>query len=121
MIGEVTPGGRLLTQCSQQATLSSVRLRSTVEFSDWKAGLTPRLEAQVDDRLDRIREHDHFGDSKAPGDALFELRWKSGLRVYFGYVVDESGNAVLLLLGGDKDGQSRDIGKARRILAREAP
>jgi len=85
------------------------------------AALTPKREAQVEDRLDRIRDHDHFGDSKPLGDGLFELRWKSGLRAYFGYVTDKDGNAVLMLLGGDKDGQSRDIGKARRILAREAP
>lgn len=97
-----------------------MRVETTAEFDEWQDGLGPKLDALLEDRLDRIREHDHFGDSRALGSGLFELRWKSGIRAYFGYVTDENGNAVLMLLGGDKDGQSRDIRKARTILAREA-
>ncbi len=52
------------------------------------------------------------------GDGLFELKWKNGLRVYFGYV-EMNGRAALVLLGGEKHGQNRDIAKARGILARE--
>lgn len=92
----------------------------TAEFREWAASLSDHLRALVNDRLDRVRHDDHFGDAKCLGGGLFELRWKNGLRAYFGYAVDTQGRAILLLLGGDKDGQSRDIRKARDILAREA-
>jgi len=95
--------------------------KTTAEFDNWLDDLNPKTRALVDDRLDRLRHFDHFGDSHDLDDGLFELRWKSGMRVYFGYVAGDDGGAVLLLLGGDKHGQNRDIRKARSILAREAP
>ncbi|MBI5210147.1 MAG: type II toxin-antitoxin system RelE/ParE family toxin [Elusimicrobia bacterium] len=94
---------------------------STPEFAEWLTGLDPKSRAQVDDRLDRIRECDHFGDAKYLGGDLFELRWRRGRRVYYAITEEAVGNAVLILLGGDKNGQKRDIAHARRILQREAP
>jgi len=96
-------------------------IRSTEEFDRWLEERCAWERAQVRDRLDRIAQHDHFGDRKHLGDDLFELRWRSGRRVYHAIVTDSSGQAVLLLLGGDKNGQERDIARARRILEREAP
>ena len=95
-------------------------IRSTLEFNSWISGLTLKSRSQVDDRLDRIREHSHFGDRKSLGDDLFELRWQSGRRLYYSTVHDQSGAIVLLLLGGEKNGQKRDIAHARRILDRDA-
>ena len=97
-----------------------MNIRAAVEFREWAASLSEILRGLVNDRLDRIRHNGHFGDAKGLGEGLFELRWKNGLRVYFSYVVDMNGRAILMLLGGDKDGQNRDIRKARNILAREA-
>lgn len=94
---------------------------STPEFDDRLSGLNARERAQVDDRLDRIREHSHFGDKKYLGDDLFELRWRSGRRVYYAICTDAEENAALMLLGGAKNGQERDIRYARKILEREAP
>ena len=53
----------------------------------------------------------NFGDSKSVGQGVRELRiaFGPGYRVYYG--IDE-GRIVLLLGGGTKRGQSRDIGKA---------
>ncbi|HAM34430.1 MAG TPA: hypothetical protein DEB40_05475 [Elusimicrobia bacterium] len=98
-----------------------MNILSTPEFNDWLLDLNTKERAQVDDRLDRIREHDHFGDKKFLGDDLFELRWRSGRRVYYAIVEDTNGNAAVMLLGGHKNGQRRDIIHARRILEREAP
>jgi len=98
-----------------------LNLLSTPEFDEWLSALEPKGRAQVDDRLDRIREHGHFGDKKHLGNDLFELRWKSGRRVYYAVIEGKDGNAALMLLGGDKNGQKQDIAKARRILEREAP
>ncbi|MBI5629962.1 MAG: type II toxin-antitoxin system RelE/ParE family toxin [Elusimicrobia bacterium] len=96
-----------------------MNIKATPEFREWLDSLSEYLRALVRDRLDRIRENEYFGTSKGLGQGLFELKWKSGLRVYFGYVIDADGRAVLMLLGGDKNGQNRDIRKARAILARE--
>lgn len=96
-------------------------IRSTPEFDQWLDGLDPKARTQVDDRLDRIRQHDHFGDMKHLGDDLFELRWRSGRRVYFAFIADDGGAAAVMLLGGEKNGQKRQIVQARRLLEREAP
>lgn len=98
-----------------------MNIRSTPEFDEWLSGLNPRERAQVDDRLDRIREHSHFGDKKYLGDDLFELRWRSGRRVYYAICAVREENAALMLLGGAKNAQERDIRHARKLLEREAP
>lgn len=54
----------------------------------------------------------NFGDTRDVGEGVFELRihYNPGYRVYFGHM---KGNIVLLLHGGDKRTQKRDIIKAR--------
>ena len=53
-----------------------------------------------------------FGDCKAIDRSLYELRlfFGPGYRVYFG---EHDGKTVLLLAGGDKSTQSKDIKKAK--------
>jgi len=97
-----------------------VRLRRLPEFHEWLSGLSPKNRAQIDARLLRIQDSDHFGDARYLGDGLAELRWKSGMRVYFSRMEDEQGKAVLLILGGTKHGQDKDISKARVLLRRHA-
>jgi putative addiction module killer protein len=97
-----------------------VRLRRLPEFHEWVSGLSPKNRAQVDARLLRIQDSDHFGDARYLGDGLAELRWKSGMRVYFSRMEDVQGKAVLLILGGTKHGQDKDISKARLLLRRYA-
>ena len=80
------------------------RLKKTLEFAVWLEKQDPRTAALVEMRLDRIQTHAHFGKSRALGDGLFELKWDGGLRVYFGYIALADGNAVLMLLGGTKNG-----------------
>ena len=92
---------------------------ATPEFGEWVDGLNRKAQGHVDDRVDRIREYSHFGDTRFLGEKLWELRWRNGRRVYYAIVVGESGHEALMLLGGDKDGQDRDIAQARRILERD--
>ncbi len=56
------------------------------------------------------------GDSKSIGDGIHELRIDSGpgYRVYFRKLE----RTVILLAGGDKDSQDRDIGLAKEISRR---
>ena len=55
----------------------------------------------------------NFGDCKSVGQGVFELRiaYGPGLRVYFGLV---GADVVLLLVGGDKASQAKDIRFAQR-------
>lgn len=62
-------------------------------------------------RLYRI-ESGNYGDYKNLGDGVNELRFffGAGYRVYFG----EDGNTIVILLcGGDKDSQRKDVEKAK--------
>ncbi len=83
-------------------------------FDDWLDGLGTTVMARVLARLGRV-EHGNFGDCKPVGDGVSELKlpFGSGYRVYFA----EIGNTVVLLLsGGDKGSQSRDIRAAKKYL-----
>ena len=62
-------------------------------------------------RLDRIKETRNFGDYKSLQEDVFELRFHfgSGYRIYFGR---DGEKIIILLCGGDKSSQNRDIKKA---------
>lgn len=77
-------------------------------FLDWRNALRDaRGRAAIRARLDRVRLG-NFGDRAGLGDGVQELRidFGPGYRVYFGQV---SAKVVLLLCGGDKSTQERDI------------
>ena len=85
-------------------------------FSEWLAELADRsAKARIADRIDRLSQGNP-GDCKMLGGGLFELRinWGPGYRVYF----KQTDKAVVLLLcGGDKSTQARDIKRAKEIAA----
>nr|NGX45771.1 CRISPR-associated endonuclease Cas1 1 [Chlamydiota bacterium] len=66
-------------------------------------------------RLEKISQFGHLGDARYLGESLAELRWLNGNRIYFTRL-ESKGQTILLILGGNKNGQSKDIAKARRIL-----
>ncbi|MBX3435798.1 MAG: type II toxin-antitoxin system RelE/ParE family toxin [Pirellulales bacterium] len=85
-------------------------------FADWLERLRDRRAQQrIDARLTRV-ELGNFGDARGVGDGVMELRidYGPGYRVYFGRDGDR---VVLLLLGGDKRSQSRDIDEAKAYWA----
>tara|TARA_R110000868_G_scaffold155691_6_gene382216 strand:+ start:88722 stop:89036 length:315 start_codon:yes stop_codon:yes gene_type:complete len=92
----------------------------STEFETWINGQSLKIRAQVLARLSLIRLHGYFGDAKKIDKHVAELRWKNGRRVYFATIQKASGSekAILLLLAGNKNGQSKDISKARNILVR---
>jgi len=83
-------------------------------FYDWQKKLDENTRAIVRTRLDRIRLG-NFGDSKVikGGDGICELRidFGPGYRIYFG---KKGSTVVVLLVGGNKSSQDRDIEKAKR-------
>jgi putative addiction module killer protein len=96
-----------------------MNIRTMPEFDEWLSCQDRHSRGQIDDRLDRIREHNHFGDRKYLGAGLLELRWRNGRRVYYAVAADKDGNIAIMLLGGGKNGQTRDIARAREILERK--
>jgi putative addiction module killer protein len=89
------------------------RIFKTPEYEEWVSCETERSKIQIDDRLSRIECDGHFGIWKTIGDGVLELKWNNGRRIYYS-VIRESN--VLLLLGGNKNGQDKDINKAKKIL-----
>ena len=81
-------------------------------FNEWLKGIPDRTTRnRIEARLDYLKAG-NFGDCEAIGDGIFELRlhFGAGYRIYFGQV----GNTVVLLLcGGDKSRQHRDIQRAK--------
>lgn len=92
-----------------------MKLTKTPEFKEWFEKESWKSRSQIETRLKLISAHSHLGDYKNLGERLFELRWKSGRRVYFALIED----GCLVLLGGYKNGQVKDIKKARKLLKRE--
>lgn len=85
-----------------------------VPFDEWFDSLgDKRMQAVVDARLARVRAGS-FGDYKSVGGGVFELRIAlgPGLRVYYGL---RGKQIVVLLGGGDKSSQARDIRRAQQL------
>ena len=90
-------------------------LRSTGEFDKWFTGLKDAsVKVRVLARLDRV-ENGNFGDFKAIGSGLFELRLFFGPGYRICYTIQD-GTVVLLLAGGDKATQTKNIKAALRLL-----
>mgnify|MGYP002388429467 FL=1 len=67
---------------------------------------------QIASRLSNIEQSGHFGGHKSVGENIWELRWKNGRRIYYAYIPEAS---ILVLLGGNKNGQNKDIKQAKKI------
>jgi putative addiction module killer protein len=99
-------------------TGDQVAIVQTLVFRDWLNGLRDRkVRVRIGDRLKRLAGG-HAGDAKSVGGGVQELRLQfgPGYRIYFMW----RGKVLIILLnGGDKSTQARDIATAKR-LAKEA-
>lgn len=94
-----------------------LEVRQTAVYSDWFAGLRDRqAKARIDIRIRRL-SLGNPGDVRPVGEGVSELRvdYGPGYRVYF---IQRGKAFVVLLAGGDKSSQVRDIQEAK-ALARE--
>lgn len=88
-----------------------LRADGTNPFEDWYNSLRDTTgKNRIQLRLKRVMTG-NLGDCKSVGEGVFELKidFGPGYRLYFGQV---GLTIVLLLIGGDKSTQERDIGKA---------
>jgi putative addiction module killer protein len=94
-----------------------VEVRQTAEFSRWLLQLKDaNAVARIVARIHRM-ELGNQGDAKSLGAGLMEMRvdYGPGYRVYF---VRRESVVVILLCGGDKRSQRRDMNRARKLAER---
>ncbi|MCA2682733.1 MAG: type II toxin-antitoxin system RelE/ParE family toxin [Microcystis sp. M038S2] len=83
-----------------------------IPFDNWFDSIrVSKTQTIISKRLDRVRMG-NLGDYRSVGGGVFELRidYGRGYRIYFGQV---GTTIVLLLCGGDKSTQIKDIRQAQ--------
>jgi putative addiction module killer protein len=91
-----------------------IEIRETDTFKKWFSSLKDkRAKARIDVRIKRV-SIGNFGDVEPVGSGVSELRidYGAGYRVYF---VKQRNIIIILLCGGDKSTQSKDIQKAHEL------
>ena len=91
-----------------------IEVLQTEVYARWYRRLRDRsARRRVDARVRSLAER-NTGDARAVGEGVSELRihYGPGYRIYF---TRRGRRLVILLAGGDKDSQSRDIETARRL------
>ncbi len=90
-------------------------IKTTAIFDKWLSRMKdPKTRARITLRLRQV-SMGNLGDCKQLSPNLFELRffYAGGIRIYYTH---RNGELVILLCGGDKSTQSKDIEKAKRIM-----
>jgi putative addiction module killer protein len=91
-----------------------IEIRKTEVFAKWIDGMRDiRARARVQARIERLASGNP-GDVKSIGEGVSEMRidYGPGYRVYF---KKRGSILIILLVGGDKSTQSRDIKTALRL------
>lgn len=92
-----------------------IEVFQTDEFARWLKRLKDAAaRARILVRIQRLSLTENFGDAKPVGDGVFEMRidYGPGYRLYYALRGNE---LVLLLIGGNKSSQQRDIAKAKKL------
>jgi putative addiction module killer protein len=90
----------------------------TSEFDKWIRKLKDiRAKSKILFRIQKLETDEHFGDLKPVGDGISEMKinYAKGYRVYF---KEKDNKIVILLIGGDKSTQQKDIEIAKKIWNR---
>lgn len=92
-------------------------VQTTELFDQWLCGLRDRrARAKITSRIDRL-SHGNPGHVTPVGEGVSEMKVDTGpgYRVYY----KQTGRTIIVILcGGDKSSQDRDIQKAKQIAAR---
>jgi putative addiction module killer protein len=90
-------------------------IEKTSEFDKWLRKLKDfKAKSKIILRIQKLETEEHFGDCKPVGNGIREMRinFSKGYRVYF---KEKDGKIIILLIGGDKSTQQKDIEKAKNI------
>ena len=93
-----------------------IEVRQTEVFARWFLRLRDlRARARIQTRVDRL-EMGNAGDARPVGEGVSEMRidYGPGYRVYF---IQRGSELIILLAGGDKSSQSKDISNALRLAS----
>ena len=93
-----------------------IEVRQTEQFAAWLKSLRDaKAAAKIAQRIVRVSAG-LLGDVRPVGEGLSELRvnFGPGYRIYF---VQRSKTLIVLLCGGDKNTQARDIKRAKELAA----
>lgn len=96
-------------------TLYMYFIEKTTEFDKWFRKLGDlRGKAKILFRIQKLENEEHFGDFKPIGNGISELKinYAKGYRIY---LKETNGKIIILLIGGDKSTQQRDMEKANEI------
>ena len=91
--------------------------KQTAAYRCWFNAMLDRVaKSIVAGRVERV-QMGLYGDVKSCGEGVFEMRidFGPGYRVYYTEALDNT--ILLLLIGGDKSTQKRDIKDAKQMLA----
>ena len=91
-----------------------VEIIKTEHYSQWLDNLfDTKVRARIQARIERLA-WGNPGDSKSVGEKVFEMRvdFGPGYRIYY---TKKGVKLVILLIGGNKSTQSRDIKIAHRL------
>lgn len=92
-------------------------VRRTPQFSEWLQGINdPMTKARIVRRIEKAEKDGHFGIAEPVGNGVSEMKldFGPGYRIYF---TEIDGVTYLLLFGGSKDNQQKDIDSAKSVLA----
>ena len=91
-------------------------IQQTRDFRNWLENMSGQAKARVLARISNMKDG-NFGDHKSVGGGVSESRINTGpgYRIYYTL---RGNTVVVLLVGGDKGSQSRDIERAK-ALAKE--
>ena len=90
-------------------------IQTTLKFDKWLKSVKDKtVKTRLTQRIDNM-SLGYFGDHKSINDSISELRFffGSGYRIYYTIQHDL---IILLLCGGDKSFQNKDIEKAKQLL-----
>lgn len=96
-----------------------MQVLQTSDFADWLDGLRDVVARRaIVKRLVRLSATGEFGDARSVGEGVSEMRFHMGpgYRVYYTLL-----DGAVILCGGDKGSQVRDIRRAKALAAQLLP
>jgi putative addiction module killer protein len=93
--------------------MAKYTIYETLEYREWFETERLKSQRQIHGRVLNIELEGHFGHHKFLENNIWELKFNDGRRIYYAFVPESK---IILLLGGNKNGQDKDIKKATKIF-----